>query len=69
MMVIGPNTPAMIKAMTTEVESKNFIIAPLDPCVERTFALNAPLRRKLAGRNVDRPQPYGPRLPPAFAPS
>ena len=44
MMVIGPNTPAMIKAMTTEVESKNFIIAPLDPCVERTLASNAPLR-------------------------
>jgi hypothetical protein len=29
MMVIGANTPAMIKAMTTEVESKNFIVASM----------------------------------------
>jgi hypothetical protein len=28
MMVIGANTPAMIKAMTTEVESKKFILPP-----------------------------------------
>jgi hypothetical protein len=27
MMVIGANTPAMIKTMTREVESKNLIVA------------------------------------------
>ena len=27
MMVIGAKTPAMIKAITAEVESKNFIVA------------------------------------------
>jgi len=30
MMLIGAKTPAMIKAMTTEVESKNFIVASKD---------------------------------------
>jgi hypothetical protein len=34
MMEIGANTPAMIKAMTTEVESKNFIVASMHLCVE-----------------------------------
>jgi hypothetical protein len=34
MMVIGANTPAMIKAMTAEVESKNFIVASMHLYVE-----------------------------------
>ena len=38
MIVIGANTPAMIKAMTAEVESKNFIVAPMHPYVEIVWA-------------------------------
>jgi hypothetical protein len=38
MMEIGANTPAMIKAMTTEVESKNFIVASMHLCVESSLA-------------------------------
>src|SRR5215510_6682052 len=34
MMVIGANTPAMIKTMTTDVESKNFIATSIHPCAE-----------------------------------
>jgi hypothetical protein len=39
MMVIGANTPAMIKAMTTEVESKNFIVASIHPFARKALAL------------------------------
>jgi hypothetical protein len=56
MMVIGANTPAMIKAMTAEVESKNLIVASMHLSIE-----------KLSGRHVTasamRPLPA-----PAFAP-
>jgi hypothetical protein len=38
MMEIGANTPAMIKAMTTEGESKNFIVASMHLCVESSLA-------------------------------
>ena len=45
MMVIGANTPAMIKAMTTEVESKNFIVAS-------NLCVDAPVRRKFSGGHI-----------------
>lgn len=48
--MIGANTPAMIKAMTTEVESKNFIVASIHPYVESSRARLLP------------PQPCGPCL-------
>jgi hypothetical protein len=51
MMVIGANTPPMIKAMTAEVESKNLIVASIHPYVESSRARLLP------------PQPCGPRLP------
>jgi hypothetical protein len=35
MMVIGANTPAMIKAMTAEVESKNLIVASMHLSIEK----------------------------------
>jgi hypothetical protein len=54
MMVIGANTPAMIKAMTAEVESKNFIVASIHPDVENSWARLLP------------PQPCGPPSVPAF---
>ena len=45
MMVIGAKTPAMIKAMTAEVESRNFIVASIRPGVH-------PYVRKLSGGRV-----------------
>src|SRR5690349_7680692 len=34
MMVIGANTPAMIRSMTREVESRNLIVASMHLCVQ-----------------------------------
>jgi hypothetical protein len=38
MTAIGANTPAMIRTMTTEVESKNFIVASMPHYVEGSRA-------------------------------
>jgi hypothetical protein len=40
--VIGANTPAMIKAMTAEVESKNFIVASMHLYIESSRASMLP---------------------------
>ena len=38
MMVIGANTPAMIKTMTREVESKNLIVASMHEAREAALS-------------------------------
>jgi len=55
MMMTGANTPAMIKTMTIEVESKNFIVASMHLYVEVSRAGMLP------------PQPCGLCLSPVSA--
>jgi hypothetical protein len=41
MMVIGANTPAMIKSMTAEVESRNLIVASMH-CARKRLRWHVP---------------------------
>ncbi len=53
MMVIGANTPAMIKTMTAEVESRNFIVASMRRARQRLRPACRPASRPLALRQPD----------------
>jgi hypothetical protein len=46
MMIAGANTPAMIKTMTTEVESRNLIAASIHPCAD-SFRTGMPPRPRV----------------------
>jgi hypothetical protein len=47
MMVIGANTPAMIRAMTAEVESRNLIVASMH-CARKRLRWHVPRQQVLA---------------------
>jgi hypothetical protein len=52
-MIAGANTPAMIKTMTTEVESRNLIAASIHPCADRFHTGMPPRPRVLALPRAD----------------